>query len=139
MTTQGYTGKTELVLDPALPPKTWEKRRGTNSALERTHRELTREEFVLALEDPKCERIAVGQDVHDRLRSVLGTPRIKTSAQEEAEKTAALKRGRKRVKEKDVHPALRRLNPREGLLPWDMPDGPDEGPPGTPGPGGVAS
>lgn len=76
---------TQLMMDPALPPKTWEKRRGTGSALERSHRSFTQEEFVACLEDPKCEILAVGEDVHPQLLRVMATPNVKTEAQITAE------------------------------------------------------
>lgn len=107
---KGYTGRTQLVMDPALPPKTWEKRRGTNSAIERTHRTLTQEEFVACLEDPKCEILAVGEDVHPQLLRVLATPNVKTTAQ----KTAEAERGVGRPE----HPRKRRrgrVRRRRGL------------------------
>jgi hypothetical protein len=131
----GVTRAPSLVLDPSLPSKTWERRTGTNRAFKRSRYELTPELLVEAMEDPKTEKIAFGEEAHAELRRILGTPGFKTPGQRAAEEAAKLSRDRPPPARPRTVEAPRcgqgfRLDP----LPWDRPD-----PPGTLGPGGAAS
>lgn len=81
-----------LVLDTDLPPKTWERRTGTNRVIKRSRYELTEELLVEAMEDPKTEKIAFGEEAHAVLRRILSRPGFKTPSQRAAEEAAKLAR-----------------------------------------------
>jgi len=124
--------RTELVLDPSLPSKTWELRSATNRVVKRSRYDLTPELLTEAMDDPSAERIAFGEEAHVELQRLLAEPGFKTPTQREAEGAAKLSRDRPPTRPRIIE------KPRCGqgfpLLPWDGPD-----PPGTLGPGGVAS
>jgi hypothetical protein len=131
-------GKTTLLIDPSLPPKTWETRNEKRRSLGKTRRELTEEAFVAALDDEKVREIAVGEEVHADLRRVMGKPGVRTPRQRAAEAAAGIARkdaprARRGKTEKTAAPA--------GTFHVDRSTfgGFEPEPPGTQGPGGVAS
>lgn len=133
----GVTRAPSLVLDTDLPSKTWERRTGTNRVVKRSRHELTPELLVEAMEDPKTERIAFGEEAHAELRRILAAPGFKTPSQRAAEEAAKLSRDRPAPRPQTGTIETPRCGQgfRLDPLPWDR--GPD--PPGTLGPGGSAS
>lgn len=130
-----------LVLDPQLPPKTWETRRGTGSCIARRRTKLDAETFLAIIEDPKAETLAVGERVHLDLVGVMNQPGLRTDAQRRAEEAAGIDRKKRRRRPRgDASDYPAGFGEKGGdrprfTLPWDEPDPPE----GTPGPGGAAS
>lgn len=137
--------RTELVLDPSLPAKTWERRSGTNRVIKRCRYELTEELLTEAMDDPKTERIAFGEEAHAELRRLLAQPGLKTPTQRSAEEAAGLRRGGNRVEsgqltEGQLRSAFDAMRRRDSLhVDRSTFGGFEPEPPGTTGPGGVAS
>lgn len=131
-------GKTTLLIDPSLPPKTWETRTEKKKSLGRTRRELTEERFVEALDDERVRTIAIGEGVHEDLRRVMMKPGVKTPRQRAAEAANGIAR-------KDAPRAKRGTTARtplpSGTFHVDRSTfgGFEPEPPGTSGPGGMAS
>lgn len=131
--------KTTLVLDPKLPPMSWETRRGTGSKIKRSRTSLSADLFLAVLEDPKAEKLAVGEQVHAELVRIMGRSGVRTAAQMEAEKRAGLRR-RAPERPNPFGPPSRKRGPN-GRIHVDRSTfgGFEPEPPGTMGPGGVAS
>lgn len=138
--------RTTLILDPKLPPRTWETRRGTGSKLKRSRHEMDEPLLLEALEDPKAEQIAMGEEVHQTFLRLMQKPGLKTPLQRAAEEAAGVNRNRspRAQRGKTVRDPFGKGSAsstssfRSGLTAgfWN---GSDPNSPGTSGPGGVAS
>ncbi|MGH2937379.1 MAG: hypothetical protein ACRDPE_04575 [Solirubrobacterales bacterium] len=137
MRTGATVPQTTLVLDADLPPNAWETR---GEKTKRHRKALDADLFLAALDDPKVKTIAVGDATYLDLLAIMKRSGCKTPTQLAAERRSGVKAPPKKKPVADpFDPSKSSGSPGTFKVDRSTFGGFEPDPPGTSGPGGVAS